>query len=152
MKKNSIIAFVVITTILFVSCKSHPYDEEELGNGYYYLSALEAVDIGYMGGSMIYHSSKLNVFDDIIIKSGIVEVNKDKDFVLIGQNMQQKDLDISKTSYYFWIINKSENAVYGPLLFNDYLTKKKELRVSNKLSLRSEKSTLNIKNLNNRII
>ena len=74
----------------------------------------------------------------MLIQGGILEVMKDRDFILVGQNKQQFDLKQKTAVYYYWIINKNTSEVFGPLAFDDYLTKKKELGVSEKLKLKCE--------------
>ena len=114
------------------------WSNEELGNGYYYLPDYEAIDIGYCKGSTIYKSIQKDYFQTVLIQGGILEVMKDRDFILVGQNKQQFDLKQKTAVYYYWIINKNTSEVFGPLAFDDYLTKKKELGVSEKLKLKCE--------------
>ena len=53
---------ILISVFLMYSC----YDDQNLGNNYFYLPMYEAYDIGYEG-SIIYKSHKKLLFSDIII-------------------------------------------------------------------------------------
>ncbi len=116
-----------------------PWSEGELGKGYYYLPNYEAKDVGYDGGSTVYKSTQKNYFQIVLIQGGILEVNKNMDFILIGQNKQQLDLKQKTKVYYYWIIDKNNSKVYGPYILNEYLEKKNELGVPEKLKLKCER-------------
>ena len=118
------------------------WSDEELGNGYYYLPDYEAVDIGYCEGSTIYKSIKKNYYQTILIQGGILEVSKNRDFILVGQNKQQIDLKHKTDVYYYWIIIKDNSEVFGPLTFDEYMIKKKEMGVPECLKLKCEKNNL----------
>lgn len=124
---------------LFFLTMSSCFSKAELGNGYYYLSYDDAIDVGYNEGSLIYKSTQKSYYQTILIQGGILEVKKDKTYILVGQNQQQTDLKYETVVYYYWIINKNNSEVYGPLLFDNYLAKKKELGVPETLKLKSEK-------------
>ena len=124
---------------LFFLAMSSYFSEAELGDGYYYLSYYNAIDVGSNEGSMIYKSTQKSYFQTILIKGGIIEVNKDKAYILVGQNKQQLDLKVKTDVYYYWIIEKARTEIYGPLTFDEYIAKKKELGVSESLKLKSEK-------------
>ena len=132
---------VIVLLICLIMNSCLPWSEEELGNGYYYLPDYKAIDIGYSGGSMIYQSFKKNCFknEGILIKGGVLKVNKDNVFILVGQNKEQFDLNYKTEVYFYWIINKHSSDVYGPLVFEDYLERKAELGVPDNLKLKCEK-------------
>ena len=124
---------------LFFLTMSSCFSEAELGNGYYYLSNYDAIDVGYNEGSLIYKSTQKSYYQTILIQGGILEVTKDRDFILVGQNKQQVDLKHKTAVYYYWIINKNNSEIFGPLTFDDYLKKKKELAVPETLKLKCER-------------
>lgn len=131
-------------TLLFLSClvmaaSCSFWSDEELGNGYYYLPDYEAEDIGYCEGSTIYKSIKKNYFQIILIQGGILEVTKDRDFIVVGQNKQQDDLSYKTKVHFYWIINKNNSEVFGPLTFDEYMVKKKDLGVPKDLKLKCER-------------
>lgn len=124
---------------LFFLTMSSCFSEAELGNGYYYLSYYDAIDVGYNEGSLIYKSTQKSYYQTILIQGGILEVAKDRDYILVGQNQQQTDLKHKTAVYYYWIINKNNSEVFGPLTFDEYMVKKKELGVPKDLKLKCER-------------
>lgn len=124
---------------LFFLTMSSCFSEAELGNGYYYLSYYDAIDVGYNEGSLIYKSTQKSYYQTILIQGGILEVAKDRDYILVGQNQQQTDLKYKTAVYYYWIINKNNSEVFGPLTFDEYMVKKKELGVPKDLKLKCER-------------
>lgn len=124
-----------IILLFFSSC----FSEADLGDGYYYLSYGNAIDNGYNEGSTIYKSPQKLCFQTVLIQGGILEVNKSKDYILVGQNKQQKDSNEKTKVFYFWIINKQSSGVYGPFVSDEYENKKKELGVPESLKLKCEK-------------
>lgn len=126
---------------LFFLAMSSCFSEAELGDGYYYLSYYDAIDVGYNEGSLIYKSTQKSYYQTILIQGGIVEVKKNKQFIIVGQNKQQVDRNFKTEVYYYWIIDKKNKPdVYGPFTLDDYLTKKRELEVPKNLRLKCEKN------------
>lgn len=89
--------FIVLGFLLF-SC-----DEAILGDNYYYLTDYEARDVGYEYGSIVYNSSSIDNFKDIIVYSDIEKCKSDNEFILVLQ-VPNKPLMISrlKNSLEFW--------------------------------------------------
>ena len=54
MKKWLVVVCVALLSGLLLS--RWGVDNQELGEGYYYLPSYEAVDVGYPGGSVVYKS------------------------------------------------------------------------------------------------
>lgn len=140
MKKNSLI----ILMFLFATSCSFFQDEDVLGDGYYYMPYYEAKDVGAPFGSIVYTSDQKNCYneDGILIKGGIVQIINDGHFILVGQNKKQEDDKKDKSVYYLWIVDKQTSDVYGPMSFEQYLAKKKDLGVPEKLQLKYEKERL----------
>ena len=138
--RNILVLFVFIVPIFcIISCI--PFSEQDLGNGYYYLPEYEAIDIGYPYGSTIYKSDKVLCFhrDNILISGGIIEVDHNDSYILVGQNKSQADDEFDGDVNYFWIVVKMSSDIFGPLSFEQYLEKKKELGVPERLRLKYEK-------------
>ena len=57
-------------------------DEQELGEGYYYLPSYEAVDVKCPGGSVVYKSAQKYLFSLIRIDGDLKGVNANRRFIL----------------------------------------------------------------------
>lgn len=75
-----IIYILLSWCFLINGCKSH----RELGNHYYCLDDYDAMDIGYPG-SIIYKSSKMCNFENIIIYSRIIDCKSDDNYIIVKQ-------------------------------------------------------------------
>jgi hypothetical protein len=95
----------LVAFFIFSSCA----DNADLGDSYYYLDPLEAIDIGYPYGAIIYKSNKKLVFDTTIVSKEVVQVSHSDKFIFAKQLTDKNGLD---TSYY--IIDKGRDKVYGP--------------------------------------
>jgi hypothetical protein len=75
-------------------------------------------------------------------KYGVVlqkPINKIIDNNIASKKPNEIDELIEKsTTYNYWIINKQNNKIYGPLNFSDYKILKSKLKVSNNLKLTNE--------------
>ncbi len=84
-------------------------DQADLGNGYYYLSEDDALDIGLPDGAIIYKSRAKNEFDEIIIKATVKKAYSDDNYIIALQLPKNE-----KVSRYF-IIDKFSGRIFGPL-------------------------------------
>ncbi len=95
-------------------------DQGDLGNGYYYLSEDDALDIGFLDGAIIYKSVEKNVFSDIILKGTVKNAKSDDNYIIALQLPKNE-----KVSKYF-IIDKFSGRIFGPLdekSFNEWKLK-----------------------------
>lgn len=112
---------LTLIVILFSNCTR---DNAELGDSYYYLDNIEAIDIGYPDGAIIYKSKSKLQFDTVIISKEVVHATHNDNFIIAKQLATTNRLD---TSYY--IIDKNIGKVYGPLTADSCETLKITLRI-----------------------
>jgi hypothetical protein len=130
-----ILCTVLFFVILFLVLK---WDNDDLGDNYFYLPPYQAIDVGYPGGAIIYKSPAKNIIRDVKIHREVIRVNSNKDFIIAIQ--QQKDSSNTNKIgllYYFIIVKKSD-IVYGPFKKEEYVQKREELGVPNNLQLDDE--------------
>lgn len=138
-------ALYVFLILFLSSC-----DNTNLGNGYYYLPPDEALDIGYPYGSIIYKSNLKNVFKKIIVPANVVKCDFDADHVFIIQKLDKQLMRkylhdelryhssdsifrnasflnrLFKNDTNYFIIDKSNNFIDGPMDKNEFDTKRKQ--------------------------
>ena len=91
-------------------------DEQNLGNGYYFLPDYEAIDIGYSYGNMLYKSDKKNHFNNIIIFSDIKKINFNNYYIIVLQRpnkklvLKQIEDDLTLWNNYY-TVNKKDSIV-----------------------------------------
>lgn len=142
MKFLKLVLFTPFVGLLFmISCTYIWQQGQFLDDGYFYMPQYEAIDVGFPYGSAIYKSDRINHFskDCILMNGGIIDVNHNDSFILVGQNRSQTDNETEKDVAYFWVVVKNTSDVYGPMSFEQYLAKKKELGVPDRLRLKYEK-------------
>ncbi|WP_316812869.1 DUF3997 domain-containing protein [Pedobacter heparinus] len=121
--------FILLTAVSLLSCS-----EEDLGKGYYYLPADEALDIGYPYGAIVYQSSAKNSYQNVLIYADVVQCVSDSRYILAAQkpnkrlmekyhgdqndsifnnNTSLKSMFKNKLNYY--LIDKERDTMYGPL-------------------------------------
>ncbi len=74
---------LAMVALLFVSCNGE--GDRDLGNGYYYLPANEAVDMGYPYGSIIYRSGAIDQFTNILVYADIDRIVHNSEHILLVQ-------------------------------------------------------------------
>jgi len=125
----------IIITFSLVILQSCVVDQtKNLGSGYTFRDE---------GGSMkeIYHD-----FPNIggQVPATIVSFDYDKDFIIAKQQPKlpqnplyerQFEYNNGENSFYYWLVNKKKHIVIGPLDSTSFFKIKKELKVSEKLSL-----------------
>lgn len=137
MKKWIIAIFIILLSVFLLLVFGR--DEQDLGDNYYYLPEYEAIDVGYPGGAIVYKSSQKYLYSDIKIKGDVISVNSNKDFVIAIQKIDSSNMEKTHSvivDLQFYIIVKSSDLVYGPYSKKEYLQKRKELGVPNKLRLK----------------
>jgi len=142
--KKWIITIVILLLLGLYLILGRVSNEQNLGDNYYYLPKYEALDIGFPDGAIIYKSAQRNVFSDVKIQKNVVSVNKNKEFIIAIReddslninNANSKSLDSSYLHYY--IIVKKTDVIYGPLNRNEYLKKRKVLKIPDNLKLKHE--------------
>ena len=142
MKKSIIIILIILSlVVLFFIFKG---DEQDLGDGYYYLPKYEAKDVGYPNGAIIYKSRRKYSYDDVKISGEVISVNKNKEFIIAIQkvdreyNIKMKTNASDSNSLHYYIIAKKIDSVYGPLNYSEFLKKRKDLKVPEELIFKKE--------------
>ncbi|MGB5979577.1 MAG: hypothetical protein WBG62_19335 [Cyclobacteriaceae bacterium] len=119
-----------IILLLLTACES----DQELGGGYYYLPDYEAKDIGYPNGAVIYKSENKYVFSKIVITDKVVAVDRGDDFILVIQIPSDSLIDktgktIKTGGLSYYIIDKNNDVVIGPMDKNAFLKSRDKLGV-----------------------
>lgn len=113
---------IIILTFITIFLSNCSNNNTELGNSYYYLDRFEATDIGYPNGAIVYKSPTKNLFKEIIISKQVVQVNHNDKYILAKQIVTNK-ID---TNYY--IIDKINSKLFGPLTIDSCIILSKELQ------------------------
>ena len=98
---------MLFSFFLLTACQ---WNDAKLGHHYYYLNQDEATDVGYPGGAIIYKSAQEYSYSDVIVSGNVVEVRFNDQFIVAKQKPIEKATD---TIWYF-LINKTNDRVYGP--------------------------------------
>lgn len=126
MKKRGITSVMIIFYLsIFCSCE---FNKQYLGDNYYYLPEYEAIDIGFPDGAIVYKSKKRYVFNNIVIHANVVGVRSNDKYIVAGR--KSPDLNLQ-----YFIIDKESNQIYGPFNKQEYLKQRKDLGVSERLTL-----------------
>ena len=121
---------LMIIVCILSSCK---WSNANLGDNYYYLDKDEAVDVGFPGGAIIYKSTERYVFKDIKISGDVLKVKSDNQFIIAEQIPKSNP---NRINYY--IIQKKENIIYGPLSCDSLNIMINELKVGLELNNKSK--------------
>jgi adenine/guanine phosphoribosyltransferase-like PRPP-binding protein len=124
------VSIVFFITLVLQSCNFSD-STENLGNGYFYRNEGETIkDIlsnNASGGE---------------IPATVVSYDFDDDFIIAKQKpklpqdpLYEKDYkyDRGDKEYYFWIIEKNENIVLGPLNLEEFKIQRRKYKVPNEL-------------------
>ncbi len=125
MKKYKYIVFF-ITAILFVSCN----ENQNLGDDYYFLPDYVAYDVGYPGGAIIYKSPEKYYYKKIVVKGNVKAVHHNRKYIIASQKLLDVETQTEDTTFNYFIIDKENDSVYGPLSWENYLDTKKALEVN----------------------
>lgn len=140
--KKWIIAIVVILLFVVLYLTWRRFNEQDLGDNYYYLPEYEAIDIGYPYGAIVYKSAGRYIFSDVKIHRNVTRVSKDKNFIIAIQqddmvNTKATQANMVDSNYlHFFIIVKETDKVYGPFSRIEYLKKREELKIPHSLRLK----------------
>jgi len=129
MKRNKFFKIVIIFIILTVVNSCNFEREVKLGGGYYLFGNGANTSISKE------ESGKVGVYDDIIIGE-IIDYSYNNNYILVYRKVTEKcelffyehDLwtkENNTPKNQFWIIDKINNRVFGPLGFIEYLKLKK---------------------------
>jgi hypothetical protein len=98
---------ILISFFLLTACQ---WNDAGLGNHYYYLNPDEAVDVGYPGGAIIYKSAQEYSYSDVKVRGNVIKVHFNERFIVALQKPLEKKTDTIR----YFLINKTNDRVYGP--------------------------------------
>ena len=137
MKKNSLFISGLIALFLFVGC--HPPDKKLTLGADYYLTGNKEIPAGIK----LVHGVNDN-FEDIVLGE-IVAYKTDTYFILIHRKVTDAARNIFednplwkkqlKGNDQYWIIEKRFDGISGPMDYQEYLLKRKQLQVSDGVNL-----------------
>ena len=138
MKKHVQIIFTLLLIAGLSSCRDD-MQIQTLGSNYYLMGNKENT-----ASIKVVHSNG-NTFDDVILGE-IIDCNKDPKFILVHRKITDKAKTIfeetilwEKQNKYpdqYWIIDKTYDGINGPLNYKDYIARRKELQVSEGITIR----------------
>jgi hypothetical protein len=140
--KKWIISILILTCCAIIIFMFWGSDKQDLGGNYYYLPKYEAIDVGYPGGAIIYKSPKKYLYKDIKIYGNVISVNSNKNFIIAIQETDSSNANeinsiiVKKRYLKYYIIAKETDSVYGPYGKEEYLQKRMELNIPQKLILK----------------
>ncbi|NCA85794.1 MAG: DUF3997 domain-containing protein [Clostridia bacterium] len=127
---------IIIISLAIITLVFWGNDEQDLGDNYYYLPDYEAIDIGFPNGAIIYKATQKNVFNDVKVHGSVVDVNSDSDFIIASQKIGSSY--VGKDSLLYYIIVKKTDLISGPYNKEEYLQKREELSIPQKLTLKDK--------------
>ena len=133
-KMKKCIITIIIISIAIILFMIWGNDEQDLGDNYYFLPEYEAIDIGFPDGSIDYKATQKNVFNDIKIHGNVVSAKSNANFIIATQKINSSY--VGEDSLLYYIIVKKMDLTYGPYKKGEYLQKREELSIPQKLSLR----------------
>lgn len=92
--KKIILFFTLIGIIIGLGYHYCDNDNQVLGHDYYYLPDYEALDMGYVGGGILYKSGIKNSFENVIIPANVVKVKANKRYIIA---IQKPDREVAKS-------------------------------------------------------
>ena len=125
MKKNAILLLLILS----VSCSTDIY--RHLKNGYYYVS---------LGGQNVIISQESSE-KEMVVPCMIVSYEHDEEYlIVVNENVKNCAWEVDNSQrldqkYQYWIIQMEKELIYGPMTQQEFLLKRKELKVSSKLEL-----------------
>ena len=126
--KKVLVLFLISSPI--VSCK---FSNSSLGDNYWYLDIYEAQDVGYPGGAIIYRSPNRNVIDQVLIKGNVIDESHNDNYIIAKQIPINK-----KQNECFFIIDKIDDIVFGPLSKDSLKTLIKVKKIKLELKRKTE--------------
>ena len=139
MKDNLFIKIILILLLVIVSRCISSESDINLGDGYHLFGS------GLNAAISREDSSNKGVYDDIII-GRIVSLMRDNKYIVVYREVDEKSkvyfqghnlwTEMNNTPInQFWIIDKNNGTVYGPMDFIEYINVKKEKGIKVKLEL-----------------
>lgn len=120
MKKNICLIGIILISIYLSGC-----------NGQYFGPGMADFAYNLPGNCILYHAGETHIAKDhgttTVIDSEVTGIAWDDNFILAEQ-LKNKNKN-------YWIIDVKAEKKYGPLTENDFKSKKKELKVNDKLKL-----------------
>lgn len=135
-KMKKWIVTIIIISFAIIIFMFWGNDEQDLGDSYYFLPEYEAIDIGFPDGSIIYKATQKNVFNDIKVHGNVVSANSNANFIIATQKIDSSY--VGEDSLLYYIIVKKTDLTYGPYNKGEYLQKREELSIPQKLTLKDE--------------
>lgn len=120
-----LLVYILIISFIILSC-----NDRKLGGGYFFLPKYESIDVGYPNQeAIIYMSKNESVFENIIIRGDVIDVQSSSKFIIAKRDPL---IDENKNSgiLEYYIINKKNYAVIGPLSYKIFLETTKKLSVN----------------------
>lgn len=120
--------------------------DTDCGDNYFIQDAYRVQDFSLAAGTCLYRSNSSawipSVFPDerVVIYSGLVDFKHTRRFIIVSQNKEMKDSFVygdsndgyyreNSNPYYYWIIDKRSDEVYGPMTKAEYIQRRRELKV-----------------------
>ncbi len=124
-----IMLFVLVAGLLILVTRA---DNQKLGDGYFYLPNYEAIDVGYPDGSIIYKSTKKNLYKEVVVRDNILSVVSDRRYIGVYAKGDLADPQPASGDR-FYLVDKISGKVYGPLGDQAFLGIINELEVPGKI-------------------
>ncbi|RYD53227.1 MAG: DUF3997 domain-containing protein [Sphingobacteriales bacterium] len=131
MKKLAIIGSVIFIFLLLIwALPITILNNDNLGKGYYYLSKDDAIDVGYPErGGIIYKSKRKYHYDSILVHKNVLSVDNNNEFIVALQDTGSGKKYDDHNNILYYIIDKENNLMYGPLSKKDYINKRILLKI-----------------------
>lgn len=116
---------ILILLLICYSCS-----DRKLGNNYYFLPKYESIDVGYSESeAIVYKSNQEYIFSNIIIRGDVLEVSFNSNYIIAKRDpLISRDKNSGLIEYY--IIDKKNDKLFGPLTKNDFDIKTVELNIN----------------------
>ena len=119
------VLFILFVVIGYISLRP---DIEDLGNGYEFINE---------------HPKSIDKNHQEVVPARVIELGRDDCFIVAVQIPDIAYIDNDERSKYpqihdhrfYWIINKEDDKVYGPLLYETYTQKAQELMKNHQIWL-----------------
>jgi len=144
-KKTAYIIFVIVGYLFFALAVAYAVDYFFLRDGYV---RGELVDLG--DGYTLYAKEPNRIYGpELDIAPKILDYSCDERFVIVRQNLQNREPDYMFTEHnysypslsgnFYWVIDKEEGVHYGPLRLPEFEMKCDSLGVAIKFNPKKEK-------------
>jgi hypothetical protein len=137
MKTFLLCGWVIVLTVVLAAC-SEPY-KKTLGNDYYIMGNKDD------SASMKLVHGVNDGYEDVVLGE-IVDYDANDGFILIHRKVTERARALfedhplwqkqARMTDQYWIIEKKFDGVNGPLTYEEYLAKRKQLEVSDGIKIR----------------